>query len=294
MSDVYGVVSSLGSDPIEKKPLYHFYPGSEIVSVGSFGCNLSCKFCQNHEISQVTGYDVVSKGKHLSPELIVRRALSTNNNIGLAFTYNEPTVWHEFMFDIASMSAENNLKNVMVTNGFINPGALEEVMDVMDAFNIDIKSFSNSFYKEQTGGRLKPVLNTIKTVSEAGKHLELTMLIIPGLNDDQGVFSKCIEWISDNCGRDSVLHLSRYFPRYKSNEPVTPGETLESLSEIALEKLDYVYLGNINSTLGKDTKCPGCGTVVTTRYGYDTIHVNIKEEGYCKTCNTQIYKHFIS
>lgn len=245
ISDNYGLVSALNMDPIEKKPLYHFLPGTKILSIGSYGCNLKCNFCQNHTISQIDNKLSLSGGKYYSTDNIVELANGRTNNIGLAFTYNEPAVWFEFMYDIASKIAETNLITTMISNGYINEKPLKDLIPLIDAFNIDLKAFNNSFYRAETGASLKPVLRTLKTISESEKHLEITMLVIPGLNDDLEEFEQMTKWIATNCGRDTVLHLSRYFPSYKSNRNITPIQTIRSMYDIAKAQLNFVYPGNI-------------------------------------------------
>ncbi|MFO8021140.1 MAG: AmmeMemoRadiSam system radical SAM enzyme, partial [Perlabentimonas sp.] len=204
-------VSGLHTDPIEKKPLYHFYPGKQILSVGTYGCNLQCSFCQNHSISQYCAPK--NKKPHLyNPVDIINRAFNQNNCIGIAFTYNEPTVWVEYMLEIAKLAKQNSLANAMVTNGYINPKPLDMILEFIDAFNIDLKGFSDKFYKEFTGGKLSPVLNTLKTIAKSGKHIEITYLVIPGLNDDETDFKKMAEWIASELGPSIPLHINRYYP----------------------------------------------------------------------------------
>lgn len=286
----YGVISGYSSDPLEKKPLYHFYPGHNILSIGSFGCNMKCDFCQNYNISQT-----VPKSTHgeMSPEELVETALSTPNNIGIAFTYNEPTIWFEFIRDV-SISAKNAaLKTVLVSNGYVNTEPLKEITGFTDAFNIDLKSFDQVSHKKLTGADLDPVKNSLRMIAKSGKHLEITSLIIPGNNDKSGDMEKQAGWIASELGRKVPLHLSRYYPMYKRNDPATSAETLRKLFEKASEKLDFVYMGNLHSGEGQDTKCPECGTVVTHRSGYSILKKNLDLEGRCKSCGTLIYKDFI-
>ncbi len=288
--ETYGVVSSVGFDPIEKKPLYHFHPGSVIFSVGSFGCNLRCKFCQNWEISQEVpnGFNLRRQN---SPESLVASALENKSNIGIAFTYNEPTVWFEYMADIAEISRKKGLKNVMVTNGFINREPLAELTDLIDAFNVDLKAFTDDFYKQQTFSKLEPVKETLRNIRKSGRHLEITNLVITGLNDNVKDFAEMVKWISGELGRNTVLHLSRYFPTYKTSAAPTPAATLEEFHALASQSLDYVYLGNITSTTGQDTKCPKCGAKVINRSRYDTWVSGLDKEGNCKKCGFKILDH---
>jgi pyruvate formate lyase activating enzyme len=288
ISTSYGIVSALNQDPIEKKPLYHFYPGSTILSMGSFGCNLRCNFCQNHSISQVSQGTQIRSVSHFSPEEISIQARNLDNNLGLAFTYNEPIVWIEYMLDIASRLKDDGLKTVMISNGYINSEPLKNLIPYIDAYNIDLKSFDDNFYKHQTGGSLKPVLKTLKKISSAGKHLEITMLLIPGLNDDRNQFLKMIDWIYENCGDNTVLHLSKYFPNYKSNIPLTPDNKLIEFYNLAKKKLYYTYLGNTSIATGRDTICPNCSNIVIERKAYIINRDGLDEQGNCTRCDTKI------
>jgi len=286
-SENYSNVCSLNFDPIEKKPLYHYFPGSTILSVGSVGCNLSCKFCQNWHISQ-TNVDDYPNLKNYSAEEIVKIALQKPENTGIAYTYNEPIVWYEYMFDIAKLAHENNLKNVMVTNGFINKEPLSELINYIDAFSVDLKAFSESFYKNLTSSKLEPVKNTLKFIKEKGKHLEITNLVITELNDDEIEFEKMVKWISNELGEDTAFHISRYFPAYKLNVNQTSPEKLSKLFEIANKHLNYVYLGNIITGEGQNTYCKNCKTQVINRQGYFTKITSLDKNGYCKKCKTKI------
>ncbi len=244
IAETYGRVSALQSDPIEKKPLYHFHPGEYILSVGSVGCNLHCLFCQNCEISQAD-FDEFPYFKEYSPDDIIKMAMDQPDNLGIAYTYNEPTVYYEFMYDIARQAKSHNLLNVAVSNGYINQKPLKDLLQYIDAFSIDLKGFTEYFYKKYTSSALEPVKKTIKTIKSHGKHVELINLIIPTLNDDKATFKKMLEWINKEIGTDTVLHLSRYFPRYKLTIPPTSIDTLKELKSIADEYLENVYLGNI-------------------------------------------------
>lgn len=287
----YGVISSFSLDPVEKKPLYHFYPGHNILSVGSYGCNMRCDFCQNYHISQ--NVPSVSSSP-VRPEKIVKDALSAKNNIGVAFTYNEPVIWYEFMRDVAQEAKKEGLKTVMVSNGFVNKDPLEDILGFIDAFNIDLKAFNNNFYKKLTGAEIEPVKNCLKQIARSGRHLEITTLIIPGQNDDEKEMEMQTDWIAGELGKDVPLHLSRYYPMFKREDISTPQESLEILYDIASEKLNHVYLGNTVSQNGQDTYCPNCGTIVTERSGYKTKLQNLDEKGRCSNCGTIVYPHFIS
>ena len=285
----YGVVSGYSVDPVEKKPLYHFYPGMYILSMGSYGCNMRCDFCQNWSISQ--GIPERIPGR-ISPERIASDAASAGKNIGLAFTYNEPIVWFEFMRDTAILVKQEGLSTVMVSNGYVNSGPLEEIIGFIDAFNIDLKAFSSTFYKKLTGADPEPVKNTIKQISKAGRHLELTTLIIPGRNDSDKEMLEESLWIAGELGDETPLHLSRYYPTYRREDPPTPQSTLDRLYDIAGRYLKYVYLGNTSSPRGQDTKCSRCGSVVTRRSGYNIRTTGLDTNGRCMKCGNLIYRNF--
>lgn len=283
----YGKICSYNFDPIEKKPLYHFFPGRSIFSIGSFGCNLRCKFCQNWSISQVCIADA-DHFREASPGEIVDMAAGNNDNIGIAYTYNEPVVWFEYMIDIARLAKNRGLKNVMVTNGFINSEPLEELISLMDAFSVDLKAFTEDFYKTMTGSALQPVLNTLKAIRKAGRHLEVTNLVITGTNDDEAGFSRMVDWLGSELGVNTVLHLSRYFPMYKMDKNPTPEEVLYKFYKIAKERLNYVYLGNLRSEKGNHTRCPKCGHMLIMRMGYHTEITGLDEWGRCGLCEEDI------
>lgn len=287
VTESYGQICSMNFDPIEKKPLYHFYPGSIIFSAGSLGCNLHCKFCQNWEISQ-TGIEEFGNLRHSTPEELISKAINRSGNIGIAYTYNEPTVWYEFMMETAVLAQKEGLKNVMVTNGFINPEPLESLFQVIDAFSVDLKAFNDNFYKTITASRLAPVLTALKAIRKSGRHLEITNLVITDTNDNEKEFAEMINWIEGELGRETVLHISRYFPMFKLSKEPTSHAKLKELYEIACEKLDFVYLGNLRSGEGQNTFCPGCKTEVIERIGYDTRIIGLDEEGRCRKCGQQV------
>lgn len=238
-SEVYGKITSIALDPIEKKPLYRYHPGEHILSVGTKGCNFSCGFCQNWEISQNMGAPL----ENITSREIIDRAKALKS-FGIAYTYNEPFIWYEFVFDTARIARAEGLKNVLVTNGYVNMEPLEGMLPHIDAMNIDIKSSDEAFYEKVCKGRLAPVLDVIKR-SARSCHVELTNLIIPTLNDSQEAITTLVNWIHDNVGPDAPLHFSRYFPCYKMSLPATPVETLRMAERIAKKKLKYVYLGNV-------------------------------------------------
>jgi pyruvate formate lyase activating enzyme len=286
----YGVISGYSLDPLEKKPLYHFFPGYNVLSAGSYGCNLKCDFCQNCTISQIVPDKPFANS---TPGELVIAAQKARRNIGLAFTYNEPVIWFEFIRDTAEAAKKEGLKTVMVSNGYVNPAPLEEIIEFTDAFNIDLKAFNDNFYRKVTGSRIEPVKNTLRQIAKSGRHLEITTLIIPGLNDESGEMKQQVEWIAGELGIEIPFHLSRYYPMYHRSDPATSSETLSRLYEIASEKLDFVYIGNSVSDVGQNTACPQCGEVVTIRTGYRTRLLNLSKEGMCLKCGKQIYRNFI-
>jgi pyruvate formate lyase activating enzyme len=287
IAETWSRLSAMNIDPVEKKPLYHFHPGKSILSVGSVGCNMKCRCCQNWHISQtsVSGY---SFGRNVEPDDLVNMALSYRDNIGVAYTYNEPTVWYEYMLAVAKMAASHRFKNVMVSNGYIGKKPLEELLDYMDAFNIDLKGFSEEFYRKFAGARLEPVLKTLKKIRMTTRHLEITNLVIPSLNDKVDLFRDMISWISGELGPDTVLHLSRYHPDYKLYAEPTPPVKLEEFYEIAHEKLAYVYVGNISLGAMQDTYCRKCGELLVTRQGYRVVVAGLTNAGACVKCGNQV------
>ncbi|MDD5356251.1 MAG: AmmeMemoRadiSam system radical SAM enzyme [Candidatus Omnitrophica bacterium] len=236
---VYEQATSVALDPIEKKPLYHFHPKEFILSVGTKGCNLSCMFCQNWAISK----DLGAATETVTSQFLVERAKKLNS-FGIAYTYNEPFIWYEFVLDTARLAKKEGLKNVLVTNGYVNIEPLKNILPFIDAMNIDIKSIEEEFYINTCAAKLSPVLETIKQ-SAKNCHIELTNLIIPTLNDSEDNFVKLRDWIYENLGDSVPLHFSRYFPCYKLNLPATPVSTLEKAQYIAEKKLKFVYLGNV-------------------------------------------------
>lgn len=237
----YGQVTAAALDPIEKKPLKRFYPGKSVLSIGSFGCNLFCGFCQNWHISH--GQDPQSH--YLSPEDAVKKAreLVPYGNIGLAYTYSEPLMWYEYVLDTAKLIKEAGLKNILVTNGYINPKPLEALLPYIDAVNLDIKSYKDGFYQEVCGGSLAPVLKNAAIFAKSC-HLEITTLLIPGLNDTTQEIEKLAQYIA-GIDEKIPLHLSRYFPNYKFTIPSTPVEVMHEAKSIAAKYLSDVFIGNI-------------------------------------------------
>lgn len=267
-SVVYGRPVAVNIDPVEKKPLYHFLPGSQSLSIGTAGCNLGCLHCQNFDISRA---DPENTAHHdLPPEAVVKMAAEKQCK-SISYTYNEPTVFHEYATDCARLARKKGIKNILVTNGFINKEPAEEFIRYMDAANVDLKAFNDKFYRKICMGGLKPVLKTLKLYYKR-LWLEITYLIIDSRNDDMKEIEDMCRWISVNLGRDVPLHFSRAFPMYKMQDiEVTPAETLLKAREIARKYLDYVYIGNIELD-ASNTRCPKCGALVVSRRYYNVIN----------------------
>lgn len=276
----YGQVVSIALDPIEKKPLYHFHPGSQVLSVGPNGCNLRCQNCQNWEIAQErqpTRFTSV-------PQLI--EAAKSAGSVGIAYTYSEPLIWFEYILDAASLSRDSGLATVLVTNGYVNEDPFRELAPFIDAMNIDIKSMSPQFYRETCKGSLDDVLRTARIAAESGIALEITNLVITGLNDSDDDFKTLAAWIAD-LNKKIPLHFSRYFPHHKMNLPPTPSVRLERAYQIASEQLDYVYVGNIDMPGTGDTRCPSCRNLLVSRAGYSTSVVGITNR-HCSQCHNKV------
>ncbi len=274
----YGELAALAVDPVEKKPLYHFYPDSLILSIGTNGCNFRCNFCQNWHISTAE-----TPRQQTTPQELILKAKQARS-IGIAFTYNEPTIWYEFVYDCAAEFRKHGLKNVIVSNGYINEEPLRELLPLIDAANIDLKGFTEGFYRE-THGSLEPVKRTVRILYESGTSVELTNLIIPGKNDDEQVFESMCGWIA-SVSPDIPLHLSAYFPAYKSTIPPTDPETVLRLKKIAEKHLRYVYAGNLRNEKN-DSLCPYCKAVLVKRSGYKTqSYLNTDR---CPECGKQLY-----
>ena len=230
-------------DPIEKKPLYHFYPGSQVLSIGTLGCNLGCEFCQNYDISQEFSTDDFKKIKETTP-LEILGICKKHNYKFIAFTYNEPSIYFEYMLDIAKLCKAYNIKTIVVSNGQINPEPLKELINYIDAFNIDLKSYNNEFYKKICKGDLQTTINTITEIVDSRKHIEVTFLLIEGLNDSEEEFIEMCKFLS-GLNKDIVLHISRAFPRYKSDFEPTPIKLILKFQTIAKRFLKNTYTGNI-------------------------------------------------
>ena len=240
-SMTYGEFTSIHLDPIEKKPLYHFYPGTQILSVGTIGCNFKCSFCQNWEISQ-SNYGDIPMQKLTKEEALA--LAKERNSIGIAYTYNEPLINYEWVYEASQYFRKNGMKNVLVSNGYIMKEPLLELVKYLDAANIDVKAFNNTFYKELCAGKLDIVLDNVKTMIESEVHVELTTLLIPGQNDSMKEISALVDWVAE-LNPEIPLHFSRYFPQYRMSEPMTPIDTMEEAHNIAKKKLKYVHIGNV-------------------------------------------------
>lgn len=276
-------------DPIEKKPLFHFFPETKILSLGTAGCNMGCKFCQNWDISHATENHQYSR--HFTPEALILMA-QQQAIPSIAFTYNEPTIFGEYVMDTSRLAHEQNLKTVMVTNGYITPEAIKDIYPWIDAANIDLKAFSDTFYRKQTLSKMAPVLDAIVKIREIGTWIELTTLLIPGLNTGENELQELAQWILKNLGKETPLHFSAFHPDYKLRDrSATPIHLMEKAYEIAREVgLHYVYLGNVISKKA-NTLCPECQTTVIYREWYDTRNM-LNPPGCCPNCGTQIAGSF--
>jgi pyruvate formate lyase activating enzyme len=283
----WGKACSAHADPVEKKPLFHFVPGSGAFSFAAAGCNLRCTFCQNWGISQA-GPETV-RSFDLPPDKVVSLAREKNCR-SIAYTYSEPSVFFEYMFETASLAREKGLRNIWVTAAYINPEPLRRLAPVMDAANIDIKAFSESFYRDICGGSLKPVLAATELARSLGIWVELTNLLVPTLNDDPAMIRDLCRWTVKTLGPDVPLHFSRFFPEYRlRNLPPTPLSTLNMAAEIAREAgIRHVYTGNVPYDGNSDTRCPTCGETLITRIGYTVTLDRLSGTGRCPRCAAAI------
>jgi pyruvate formate lyase activating enzyme len=283
---VYGNPCAVHLDPIEKKPFFHVHPSTTSFSIATVGCNFQCKFCQNWEISQASPEDVYSYD--IPPEMIVRKAKEAGAH-SIAYTYVEPTIFYEYMVDICQLVKKAGLLNVCHSNGFINSEPLKNLCKVMDAANIDLKGFTEAFYRDVCSGELNPVLETLKTLKEEKVHLEITNLVIPTQNDDLSRLKEMCLWIKKELGADTPIHFSRFYPLYKLRSlPPTPVSTLEKARNTALSSgLEYVYIGNIPGHEGEHTFCPKCKKLLIQRIGY-MVGENHLKGGKCKFCGKPI------
>jgi len=283
---VYGNPCAVHPDPIEKKPFFHVLPATTSFSLATVGCNFQCKFCQNWEISQASPEDVYSYD--VSPEMIVKMAKEVGAH-SIAYTYVEPTIFYEYMIDICHLVKKIGLLNVCHSNGFINPEPLKNLCKVMDAANIDLKGFTEAFYRDLCSGELAPVLETLKTLKKEKVHLEITNLVIPTQNDDLSGLKEMCLWVKKELGADTPIHFSRFYPLYKLRSlPPTPVSTLEKARNTALSSgLEYVYIGNIPGHEGEHTFCPKCKKLLIQRIGY-MVGENHLKGGKCNYCGKPI------
>jgi len=276
---VYGRPAALNIDPIEKKPLYHFLPGARALSLGTVGCNLFCQWCQNWEIARAQPTDQII---FFQPEDIISLAKDHNCQI-IAYTYTEPTIFFEYMIDIAKLARRAKIKNVIVSNGYISNEPLKKLLRHLDGANIDLKFISDEKYKKWCGAKLEPILENLKLLSKKC-WLEITNLLIPGLNDSDDEIKELTNWIIQNLGNDIPIHFTAYYPAYKFNVPPTPPETVKKARKLALSlNALFVYSGNILDNIGSNTSCPNCGKELIVREGF-IIKQNLLNKGRCPNC----------
>lgn len=278
----YGNLCALHIDPIEKKPLYHFLPGSEAFSIATAGCNFTCLNCQNYHISQKSATEQLLV--NMSPDEVVTRCLAANCYT-IAYTYTEPTIFYEYMYDIARLAREKGIHNVMISNGFINPGPLKKLIPLLDAVNIDLKAFDERVYHDLNGGSLKPVLNTLRILKDCGVWTEITHLLVPTYSDSPDMLKRMCEWLVSNGFAEYPLHFSRFFPTFRLKHLYpTPISLLKQAREIALQAgMKYVYLGNITESDYSNTYCPVCKKLLIERIGYLIRQQHIID-GKCPNC----------
>jgi len=284
---VYGYPCSIHIDPVEKKPLFHFLPGTGILSIATAGCNLHCLNCQNWQISQANPEE--SQAVFCPPGKLVELA-NQNHCPSIAYTYTDPIVYYEYTYDSAKLARDKGIRNVLVTAGYINEEPWKRLLEYVDAANIDLKFISDDLYQRICSGTLKPIQNALVLAKASGVLVEVTNLVIPTLNDKPEQIRELAHWIKANLGSDTPLHFSGFYPQYKmKNLPSTSLQTLETAREIAIsEGLDYVYIGNVRSKEGENTYCPNCKNVLIERKGY-TILQNRLKDGRCPDCNKEIY-----
>jgi len=285
---VYGKIIAEHIDPIEKKPLFNFLPGSRAFSIGTVGCNFHCKHCQNSDISQYPhkhGGEII--GRDRTPDQIVTAAKTAGCET-IAYTYTEPTIFYEFTYDTAVLARKEEIKNVFVSNGYISAEAARQIAPYLDAINVDLKAFTDKLYKEVCGARLNPVLETIRLMKELDVWVEVTTLIIPGLNDGEQELHDIARFVK-SVGPEVPWHVSRFYPAYKLlDRPPTPAATLRRAREIGMEEgLRYVYEGNVPGEGGENTRCYACGALLIERYGL-ALTRNRLQDGKCPECGTKI------
>jgi len=282
---VYGLAIAANVDPIEKKPLFHFLPGTKSFSIATAGCNFRCEFCQNWDISQITkGPEGKIIGEELPPEKVVKQALKSGCK-SIAYTYTEPTIFFEYTQDTARLAKKEGLANVFVTNGYQTPETIKEMAKFVDAANIDLKSFSETFYQKICGAKLAPVLESIKLIHKAGIWLEITTLVVPDQNDSEKELAQIAKFIA-SVDRNIPWHISRFHPDFKMTDSYpTPLETLEKAYQIGKKAgLKYIYLGNVITETGENTFCPKCGALAIRRTGYLTEVLGVDKNGNCSNC----------
>ena len=284
----YGRPSAVHIDPMEKKPLHHFHPGTPILSIATAGCNLHCRNCQNWQLSQ-RGGEEMEEIYHLMPDEVVQEALNHHCQ-SIAYTYSDPIIFYEYVYDTSELAHAQGLHNVMITAGYINKPPLKKLCGVMDATNTDLKSFHDKFYREVCSATLRPVLDALVTFHEEGVWLEVTHLVIPTLNDDLSQIRRMSEWIVKELGDGTPLHLSRFRPMYRlRNLPPTPVETLERARAEAMEAgLKYVYIGNVFGHGAESTYCPCDGSLLIHRVGHRILKNNLTKDGRCPSCDEQV------
>lgn len=289
---VYGMVIAENIDPIEKKPLFHVFPGSTSYSIATVGCNFRCTFCQNHEISQWPRESAEIVGQSATPGEIVARAVRSGAKT-ISYTYTEPTVYFEYAYDIALLAHERGLGSVFVTNGYMTPKALDMIGSSLDAANVDLKSFQDDFYRTYCGARLSPVLAALEKMKALGVWVEITTLLIPGLNDSDGELEQIAGFIA-GLGRETPWHISRFHPRYRMEaKPVTPVEAIHRAVQIGKDAgLKYVYSGNVPGDRGEDTFCAACNTRLIGRYGF-FIEENGLQGSQCPRCGNELDGKFV-
>ncbi len=284
---VYGKAAATGLDPVEKKPLFHFHPGTSTYSISTVGCNFRCKNCQNHEISQMPKNYGPIVGEDLPPEEVVKAAKRYECK-SIAYTYTEPAIFFEYAYETARLASEEGIKNIFVTNGYISEEALRTIRPYLDAANIDLKSFSDEFYRESCGARLQPVLDNIKLHKELGIWIEITTLIIPTLNDSEEELRKIARFIKD-VGEEIPWHVSKFYPMYQLLQlPRTPVSTLEMARKVGIDEgLRYVYEGNVPGAEGENTYCYKCKQRLIRRFGYEILENNVKDSK-CPKCGAGV------